>query len=650
VVGLVEGQTDLYQFEIKTKKVSRLTSDVYAELHPSFNKDGSVLTFSTDQLSFEKNKRVNGKWNFNIATLPINSLGSENLTLFSGADCFNPVYDSKGDIYFISNANGIRNIYKYETLSKRTLQMTDFITGVSGITEFAPAITVSRKRDRILYTHFEKGGYDILEADSEDFLNKEVNANEVSELPALLPVVKTEASVVKIVDGSTIYGIENKNGTEKINTSLALMNTNIQNEEIKNKVFKSKFKLDYIGGSAGGGIGMVNGLGMGMNALGAGGIQALFSDILGNHQLQTTFAVGNNLLNSAGMFNYINQKSRLPWGLNFQHVPFLSGGEQYQGRGFVPELGQTVDVYNVFEQRLFEDRLGGFTFYPFHTTLRAEANASFSFYNYNLRSYNLFVDPFTQQAIANTQPERIRASDVGLSNFNLASVGTALVGDNAIFGIASPLKGSRFRLGIDHFADGFNFNSVIVDGRKYFRFKPFTFAFRGMNISRFGRSARPLLQNSTDLNIIPPFFLGNPVVIRGLPYTPRIRTLFQENGINELALFANSNTVGNFEIRIPFTGPKGVSLIPTNFLMTELSFFSDNGIAWDQFRDLENAVSSWRTQDRTVVGSRSAWLSTLGASLRVNLFGSIILEPYYAIPMISGNRQGAWGLNIFPGW
>ena len=43
---------------------------------------------------------------------------------------------------------------------------------------------------------------------------------------------------------------------------------------------------------------------------------------------------------------------------------------------------------------------------------------------------------------------------------------------------------------------------------------------------------------------------------------------------------------------------------------------------------------------------------SVGVSLRVNLFGALILEPYYAIPFqrrdLAG--RGIFGLNFAPGW
>jgi hypothetical protein len=40
---------------------------------------------------------------------------------------------------------------------------------------------------------------------------------------------------------------------------------------------------------------------------------------------------------------------------------------------------------------------------------------------------------------------------------------------------------------------------------------------------------------------------------------------------------------------------------------------------------------------------------TAGASLRINLFGALIVEPYYAFPLVKGTR-GVFGLNLLPGW
>jgi hypothetical protein len=44
-------------------------------------------------------------------------------------------------------------------------------------------------------------------------------------------------------------------------------------------------------------------------------------------------------------------------------------------------------------------------------------------------------------------------------------------------------------------------------------------------------------------------------------------------------------------------------------------------------------------------------LST-GASIRINLFGYLVLEPYFAFPLSApeDRRQWVWGLDFIPGW
>jgi hypothetical protein len=44
-------------------------------------------------------------------------------------------------------------------------------------------------------------------------------------------------------------------------------------------------------------------------------------------------------------------------------------------------------------------------------------------------------------------------------------------------------------------------------------------------------------------------------------------------------------------------------------------------------------------------------LFSTGASVRINLFGYLVLEPYYAFPLQNGGfRNGTFGLNFVPGW
>ena len=91
-------------------------------------------------------------------------------------------------------------------------------------------------------------------------------------------------------------------------------------------------------------------------------------------------------------------------------------------------------------------------------------------------------------------------------------------------------------------------------------------------------------------------------------------------------LFGDKTVVTNAEIRLPFTGPRELALISSRFFFTDLVLFGDAGLAWTDEADLRLQWDMGPDPEiRTPVFSACA-------SLRVNLFGMLVLEPYLAFP------------------
>ncbi|MBL7774765.1 MAG: PD40 domain-containing protein, partial [Saprospiraceae bacterium] len=109
VSGLANGQTDLYAYDLKTKKVRQLTNDRYSEILPAWSPDGRFLAFATDQLA-QSRGRIRGAWQMNLAILDTETGLVEQLHLFPGADNMNPQFDGAGNLYFLSNRDGFRNL------------------------------------------------------------------------------------------------------------------------------------------------------------------------------------------------------------------------------------------------------------------------------------------------------------------------------------------------------------------------------------------------------------------------------------------------------------------------------------------------------------------------------------------------------------
>lgn len=612
VAGLKNGQVDLFQVFLKNKKVVQLTDDRYSEMHPSWKVDGSQLVFSTDQKSMENG---DARWTFGLATLDMVSGRKTLLNLFDGADNLNPIFDRNENILFLSDRDGFRNLYQYEPATGKLFQQTDLLTGISGITMYAPAISASvkGKRDRVLYTHYYGGKYGIYRAKAEDFLHKEVNPDSIDLAAATLPRVNSQAP--DIVEAN-LPKLDELPG--------------LQASQMRPIEYKPKFKLDYIGGGAG--VGIVNNPNFGGARSGlAGGADMIFSDILGDHQLYTGVFLNGELLDAGASIAYLNRKKRFNWGIGLSHLPFSNGRFGFVGNEQLP-IENPPDAlfghYILDRIRTFEEKLSVFAQLPFSKNLRLEGGLSAAYYSNRIDRFDQYFDQFGN--IVYEEREKISEEEAGLNLFsgNLASANIGIVGDNSYFGITSPVKGHRFRISAERNFGDFNFTNVTIDLRKYMHLKPVTFAVRGMHIGRYGEDANSFNKQ----------FVGFPWFVRGYEFNSA-NTILQQNNRSINELIGSKMLVGNFEVRMPFTGPEGLSVIKSKFLLSELSFFVDGGMAWDTFGE-ETA------NDRAFDFNP---LFSAGASVRINVFGALILEPYYAFPLLQ-ETKGTFGLNIVPGW
>jgi Tol biopolymer transport system component len=609
VTGLVEGKIDLYGLDVRTEKVTRLTDNRYSEMHPFWSEDGKYIVFSTDQLSFERG-RVNGKWSFNLARLNVDTREIEHFDIFPGADNLNPVIDTAGNVLFLSNRDGFRNLYRYEPASGKVFQLTDFLTGISGITHYAPALSIERNRNRVVFTHYLDNNYTIYRARPEDLLNKEVDPKDVDFAAAQLPRL-------------------NKRAPNLVDMQLAELD---QREEVSadkflERNYKAKFKLDYIAGSTGIGVGTSNTFGTTTGL--AGGVDLIFSDMLGNNQLYSTLALNGEIQDFGGAVAYINRKNRINWGGQISHIPYRS--IQVAGR-FIDSLIIDDTNYGLYDHwvlditRLFEDKAAIFAQYPFSTTMRVEAGASFANYSYRVDRIDNYYNAFGGLVYQDRNKVDLPS---GLA-FRLGTVEAAIVGDNSFFGLTAPLQGQRFRLGVEQYFGEFNFLAPTADYRIYRFFKPIGLAFRALHYGRYGGNSERLF----------PLYLGSPWYVRG--YNSNIaQEILLQNGRSIDELLGSKMFVSNFEVRIPFSGPERLALIKSSFFFTDLNFFVDGGVAWFDFDQFNDSQDSKYWQARPVFST--------GASLRINLFGAMILEPFYAFPIMK-ETKGVFGLNIVPGW
>jgi Tol biopolymer transport system component len=609
ITGLVNGQSDLYAFDLNTKKVRQLTNDYYADVQPSYSPDGKWIAFATDRLSIA-GKQLPHQFGHNVALLNVATGEIKSLSFFNGANNLNPVFANDNNIiYFLSDHDGFRNMYSYNLGSQQITQHTNFFTGITGITMYAPAISSSKQTDRVTYTYYNNGDYFIYGATSAELQKIPVTDNGTAMQAGMLPPF-------------------NRKGGDLVQNNLkGTAFPAVATTEFKEVPFKPKFQLDYIGNT---GVGLSTGGGFGTGL--AGGVNGIFSDILGSNQLFGGISLNGEIYDVAGQFAYLNQKSRINWGIGVSHIPYLSGA-QYLFRDTIRNnAGDSVAVINSSLDllRTFEDQLQVFASYPFSTIRRVEAGASFARYYYRLDRYSEYYDPtgqFYLGADKNRQPTP--------EGFNFGQGYLALVGDNSFFGATAPLAGHRFRFEAGQYLGVVQLQNVTGDYRRYFRFAPVTLATRNMFVGRFGRDA--------ETGVLPPLYVGYPQLVRGYQALD-----YAEDGqggnvtINDL--IGSRMYVGNVELRFPLSGPERLSAIKSRFFLADLNLFTDGGVAWG------SASRAGGIKDGFVLRDQKFIVSS-GVSLRVNVFGYLVIEPFYAIPWQNGGLKNAnFGLNFIPGW
>ena len=75
----------------------------------------------------------------------------------------NPQWSPDGkSIAFVSDRNGVANIFLHDLADGQTYQLTDFYTGVQGITPLSPVLSWARQADRLAFVYFEQGRYECI--------------------------------------------------------------------------------------------------------------------------------------------------------------------------------------------------------------------------------------------------------------------------------------------------------------------------------------------------------------------------------------------------------------------------------------------------------------------------------------------------------
>lgn len=600
----IGGFTDLFRYDLVGNRLERLTNDQYADLEPAWSPDGRQIAFVTDRFSTSLADVQPG--NYRLALLDIATGRIRELPGFADGKNIAPQWAPGGtSLYFVSDHNGISNVYRADLASGALFQVTNLHTGVSGITGISPALSVAQRSGRIALSIYHAGGYSIFALDSAAALaGRPVLAPRAARSPALLPPQDRLPSQVLAMLGRSHGGLP------PADTQFAA------------HPYTAGLSLDYVAPPS---------LAVGVSPFGTfvgGGTALYWSDMLGNRELVTALQVNGGFKDISALVAYQNLSRRWNWGVVGQQVPFYSGA---YAAAIDTVGGDVVYLEQVELARQTNRQLAAVTAYPFSTVQRVELSAEVQNIGFDVvresRAISLRAAPgfvYYDSTISLPAPKPI----------NVGAASAALVYDNSFFGATSPILGQRYRVELGPAVGSINWVSVLADYRRYLMpSRPFTLAARVLHYGRYGGGAED--------SRLSPLYLGYPSLVRG----------YDIGSFSASECPANSNRcptfdqllgsrllVGNLELRFPLLGVLGVGSGYYGALPIEMAVFADGGVAWTG-----QHKASFLGGDRKPVTSA-------GIALRVNVLGFAIAEIDLVRPFDRSEKGWYLELSLTPGY
>jgi hypothetical protein len=629
--GMSRGLTDLYIFDLNTSGLRRLTNDAFADIQPSWSPDGRRIAFATDRFSSDLETLSIGQYRIAVADVATGRI--EQLRAFTSGKNINPQWTPDGNgVLFISDRDGIPNLYRAGVATGDIVQLTTVATGLSGITSSSPAMSAAARTGAAAFSVYEDGKYAIYMSDgaaTAQGMGRAGGAGEAggagraggvkapgeldgaplstASAGVLPPDDRRDSEIARLLD-SPAFGLpaQTPDATEPYTPKLSL-------EGLAQPTIA-------VGASRYGA------------ALG-GGIAFQFGDMLGDHtlvtavQMQSGIAGSFSLKDTAAQALYYNAARRWNWGIVAGQTPYSSGGFQ-SGIGTIGNEPAQIDQTIIFRQT--EQSAGGIVAYPFNRAQRVEFSGGLSRLSFDqIVQTQAFSLRTGQQIIDDSQTTAFQ------SPLTLGTTSAALVYDTTNFGATSPVAGSRYRLEAAPTFGSIDYTGVLADYRRYFMPVSFyTVAARVMHYGRYGSGAE-------DARLFP-LFLGYPNLVRGydvgtLRVSDCVATLTSDCPAFD-SLIGSRVLVGNLEFRFPLLRPFGASQRMYGPVPVEVALFTDAGVAWN------------RGEKPALFGGTREGVSSAGAAVRVNFLGFAVGEFSFAHPFQRAGRGWVFQFNLSPGF
>ncbi len=557
VAGVRGGRSDLWLVDARSGATRRLTDDDWDEIEPCWTPDGRTITFASDRpapVTLAAEPAASGFGGYGLFDLdPATGAITPRLRPVGGAR--SPAWSPDGrKLAFVTERDGAPNIVLDDTGAGTFTLITDALAGVS-------SLSWSRQDDRLVYSAFDHGGYDIF-AVREPLSVDAVLARLRRERPqAVLSPDSLLAGAGEAASRDSAAGASSepvspepaRAGAGDDSTATGAGPAALAREprapfRLPDSLRAQRaqpYRVRFVPEEAG--LGVLGGPGYGF----AGSAELAFRDLLDEHAIEAraeVFGGSADETNGLVVYRYLPRRLDLRAGLFHLKDVYASG------------VGSAAEA--LASPRLYSVPAAG-----------ALVGASLPLDH--SRRLDLDVVQMFLRLATGLPGEPLPARSA-------SSPTLSLVEDAALWGRTGPANGTRYRLtyapSFPWLAHGLAYQTVMFDGRRYW------------DLSRGYTLATRLLAGRSDGRDAQSFAVGGFSTLRGYPDYDRAGTRM---------------AIVNAELRFPFVERLGVvGPLPLGGLDLRGAVFADAGAVWNRGEPLRltTVVDGKRRLDTPLVG------------------------------------------------
>ncbi|MGA7305172.1 MAG: peptidase S9 [Rhodothermales bacterium] len=138
--GSMDAQTDIFVLDMASQETVNITNDIFSDHEPSWNPDGTAIVFHSDRGDYTQLGRFrpdnfemidHDYSQFDIYRVVLGSAEAERLTFDETWDDRSAKFgDDPNKLLFISDRNGIYNLYEKDLITGRERPLTDVLVGI----------------------------------------------------------------------------------------------------------------------------------------------------------------------------------------------------------------------------------------------------------------------------------------------------------------------------------------------------------------------------------------------------------------------------------------------------------------------------------------------------------------------------------------